>query len=738
MDSTSNLHDEMTPFLDAESDRLGGVEEQHPDPAGPQVILKGVLELTRDQEDSLVAWVDSRLQAMETELGRDRVILSDRGYQAQAAYADLDTFCGRRRIFELMYNKRVDWRVTAIGQLFARTNLHVPIIRRFVQQQIARAQNYFFQTEPWFSVNPQGAADVPTATKINRFAQWKFRAGKIKAVFDRAIEKAMIRGEAVVKTAAAHRSDFYEEIAEVAVTEPGGEILLANDGKPIKKGDAVTAAVDEIADPATGEMMRQTVIGPDNEPVMVLARDPQTQVPTGGFAYESRRIRAENVHYHGPEAEMVYYLDFLCPENAPSVQDAEIVAHYYDVPASALIASYLVRRDADPATAAQMLTALRDLGTVQPGERAYADGLRPEDGERRNHHPDTSDASEGMIGIAEVYLRRDVNGDGLQEEVALWMDRTSKRVIFYDYTRNVTQDGKRPFHVVRVNPVDGRWYGSGQVDLFWDLQQFIDLTMNRWNLSQSEAGRVTAWNPEACYEGDGNKNLVMNAGVAYRLKPGKTIEDLVQVKYLSDLKGSDLQAQMEYFQQMALNLSGVASANDAHQAGLDSGKLATGIRNIEKAGQEMFAPLISHLEEGITSACESLLKLLVATMTEAEVFPYFEGDIQHMDQIQPAEMADMDFLVEMELTRYKNEQQLEQVLAALGIIERFYALDPTLQEVAAPLYRRALKLFDIPHADTLIVPGAIWTGEQAQQFLATAGAKQAAGPTNPGESEPNL
>lgn len=75
--------------------------------------------------------------------------------------------------------------------------------------------------------------------------------------------------------------------------------------------------------------------------------------------------------------------------------------------------------------------------------------------------------------------------------------------------------------------------------------------------------------------------------------------------------------------------------------------------------------------------------------------------------MKPAEIDGLDFIVEMELTRYKNEQELVQTLHALDLIDRFYGESPEKQQIIAPIYRTALKLFGQQHADQVILPG-IW------------------------------
>lgn len=737
--NTPGPADEITRFLNRQG--ADAIVAQKKNPQAPEVVFPGVLTLTRDQEIALVDRCFQRKENLELVLGADRSRMNETDYAASASLDDMRYFFGRRRLYELIYHKRVDWRPFAYGSnsIFAKAgcNLHLPMIRRIVQQQISRASNYFFSTDPWFFASPQGPADQASAARINRFAQWKFRRGGIRPVLEQAIEKAMIRGEAVVKTAAIRNSRFYEDVLTVAIDPSTGEPLLASDGDYIQQSDTWQAVMREEVDPATGELVAVPETDETGEPIMVLSRDPATQMPAAELTWDTRVVQRERILYAGPEASLLYYLDFLCPEDARDVQSADFVAHLYDMPASQLTQAYLDRSpDADPEQKTKMVDLLKRAAGARVSQPVAATGPRPEDGGQIAVENTQDSLPTGRVPIMECYVTMDVNDDGQPEDVMIILDRETRAPIYYDYLDRVTPDGKRPFHVVRVNPVDGRWYGNSQVDVYWDLQMFVDLTWNRWNFAQSNAARVDFWNPSAVFEGDGNPHLRLNAGRAYRLKPGFSADDALQSKYLSDLKGGDLQSQIEFVLQLATTMSGVSSANDASLSGLDTSKLATGIRNIEKSGQELFAPLISHLEPGLGSACESLLALLVSAMDGPEVYQYFEGEVR-VEEIRPDDLRGIQFLVEMELTRYKTEQELQQGLAALDVIDRFYTLAPDLQQVVAPIYRNLLKLFSIDHADRVVVPGLLMAPPSSNP-VNPAQAAQAVTPRPSGKSEVNL
>ena len=109
--------------------------------------------------------------------------------------------------------------------------------------------------------------------------------------------------------------------------------------------------------------------------------------------------------------------------------------------------------------------------------------------EENIENTDTSEESGSPIAkIAEFHMTYDVDGDGILEKFMLVIERETKLPIFYDFTAELTPDGKRPFEMMRINPVPGRAYGIGGIEMFESTQNIIDLLINRMNHSQSRAG----------------------------------------------------------------------------------------------------------------------------------------------------------------------------------------------------------------------------------------------------------
>lgn len=688
------------------------------------------LELDREREQNLVDHAMTRFQTLGLQMGRD-VCAGSGWYSTPGASArdalgidsPQETWMGKRVLYDLTYRNDMRWRVNLLGGIFAKTNLVVPAARRICRQMIARAVNYFFATSPWFSAYPVGAMDRVKADQTDRYARWKMDQAKLQRTEEQAVERAFILGEAVIKTSWANRQQFYKTEAEVLVDENGADILGA-DGDYIMKSDKwILDSVEDPAQPGSGIMVEAEL--------MMLERDGVTPQPPGELIFLKKKITRRITHYKGPEAKVIQFRDFLCPLEAETVQEADCVVHIYDKAVMELADEWKKAIPLD-ATAEERMEAnrqavkmLRMIGNSSGNLNSAqnSQGVDAASGERLQ-----SDQTQPILEIGEFHLRYDADGDGLLEDVFLVIDLKTRVPIFYDYEANITPDGLRPFSVVRVNEVPGRWYGLGAMEMFQTSQEIVDLWMNRKSFATSQMGRVTFWDPSKTKEGTAQPNLLMNGGMTYTLNTGAKAEEALSVIYLDDNKIDDLQDMIEFFMQLMMNESGVTNANDGNVAGMESTKLATGIRNIEKSGQELFGLYLGHLEPGISESLEKMVKILFANMDQMEVYRYFESgeaggeDSSQMMEINPGDIANLQINTRILLTRRRGEQVIESNARIVELVEKFYSFPFLIQQIIVTQFVEMAKQFQCPNADKLFIPVEV-------PIVGPTGALNTAGPT---------
>lgn len=727
----------------------------------PLVPFTGDLVLNREAEDRLMEHCTGRIKQLEEEMGRTMVQNTGWWLEGGESQKAAESWMGKRERYEATFHNNLEWRSHVLGDkknnIFAHSNLTVPLSRRIARQMVARANNYFFATDPWFSAQAErGSGDDELAEKIDHYAKYKLREAKSKSSKEKAVELAFVRGECVLKSTYTRKVDWYETTAEVLV-DIEGEPILTSDGDYIFKNDRWGPEV--LVDETTGA--EEVMPGSD-----VLERDPTVRKPDD-LLWQSMRIRRQVEQFEGAECKPVYYKDFLCPLTAETVQDADFVAHLYDMPLMELAEQYrkrnvLADKEEDASKEGgewketlKAVALLRELADGDGSPKAAAN--RKE--ENALYEPETLiGAGDGVKRgdtvreLAECMLYFDANMDGIREHIFVVLDRDSGRPVYYDYMANMTPDGRRPFDVIRPSAVDGRWYGSGAMELFDETQQIVDLLINRWNFANSGAGRVTFWNPSLTVEGDRNPNLKLNDGGTYTPKPGVEIENILTYVELPNVKHEQLKDMFEFFLQAAMNESGVQHANDANMVGLDQAKLATGIRNIEKSGMEMFGAYISALEPGIQDCLTREINLLFANLDKEEWFEYYareeadsgegaasvEPAVARVSLITPEEVRDLTIRVNVLLTRYKGEQMMEQSSTGWRIVQEYYSQDPAIQARTAHFVRMMLKSLDLGvNAEATIQPVELQdpSGQGAVNDAAAAHAART-GPDN--TPEPNL
>lgn len=603
---------------------------------------------------------------------------------------------------------------------------------------------------------PQPAAPtgITAADQANDFAKYKFKQAHIKEAFTKGVEKTFIRGEQVIKTGHFTDAILYQSFSNVAIASPSTPKvpLMANDGDYLYDTDrwvltaqptapqrqAIQRAADTAGQPPDftvlppgfqledwqQQMAIQQAANTGGEPdltripsALTLERDPTTLYPTadsgaldqnGQLIFKKLRVKRRKIRYKGPVADPVNADDFLFPLTAPDLQKADFICHVYDIQALQLVQMFVDRlkatgeldKDEYPRVLEMLRIAPRYSGQATD---TMATGPKPE--LRESFALVTENRGAPILNIGEGYMTMDVDGDGAMEEVFMIVDLKTRRPIIYDHLPNVFPDAKRPFHMFCINPVEGRCHGIGMVEIFSEMQRLIDLLANRIEFSTSQAGTVTFWQPLLTQEGLANKALKLNVGETYtKIDPKTPTEQILDRKVLYEFKADTLKPLLEQFQQLFTNLGGVATTNDADAAGLNPTKLATGINNIQQAGEEQFAPLIGHLTPGIESAVLALMYQLIANADDSEIYHVLQNGKQVPMQIQTIDIRNLEFSAEVELTRYRGQQSQAEAQGMITAAANFYANPLLLQERLLQLYKALGKGYQIGNVDAIFIP----------------------------------
>jgi hypothetical protein len=679
---------------DAALKEAGGVTPPQNEPLVP---FQTALKLTYEQEKKMLEHAFKRFEDLNRDSGRD-VTIQPNWWMNQAPAVNIalmsqglqpyETFMAKRSRYDATFSNDVAWRPYNFGpdNIFYSSNLTVPLVRRICRQMIARAKNAFFGASPWFSASPtpvSGIDEIPDLEDkiddIQAFLRFKLGESQSnsKESMGRGIRRALILGECPMKTSYVVRDQMYDIEAQVLHT-PEGQPIRAADGNFITQDD-------------------KWVDAQDGNGTQVLARDPDIEQPLAPI-WQKIPLNRRQVLFEGTKTVPIYYKDFLCPLTAEDEQTADTIIHIYDTPVMEFVDLVVKRGMVDDTAedrlgaAQKMLALVKAMEGNSPAPKA-AMNVETRPGENYLSAP-SMETGGPVSEFAEFYLWYDANGDGVAENIMLVADRNTKKPIFYDHVANVTTDGLRPIKVLRVNPVEGRWYGVGIMELFESYQNITDLLVNRWNFSQSRSGRVDFWDPTATQEGDRDPNLKMNWGGTYTLKPGKDAKNVLNSVYLTDVKFEQIHEMIQFFMQLAMNESGVANANDGRAAGLASDELATGIIQTQQSGDELFKPIIDELRPGLEAILDREIDTTLANMNPEEVYSYLNGDKYMIGKMTADDVRNMKFKTRIELTTLKNQQNLQVSAQAAAIVEKFYLLPPAVQAKVEHFYRQQLRVLE--------------------------------------------
>lgn len=712
---------------------------QPSDPNKPQVVFPSAYRLSAADEKDLIDYAFDRLDELESELGRDKTRGGSwwEGQSQDSVDQSRKSWMGKRQVYELTYENEMDWRKTAFGEIFEESNWHLPVTRRVVSQQVARANAHFFGSDPWFFADVMLSADDGLQQNAERYLRNKFDEAAIRHTLEAAVERAFVRGEAVVKRGHRRETDIFEAEMEVMVDPATKKPVLDSRGEYVTRDTRVTVVNEAPIIPAAGiTKLYSEETAPAQAMKQRMALEDGTVLPVG-FAYEKRTVPRRNVLFDGPSLELCYFADLLIPLTAKSIDAADCLVHLYNIPWSDLADQW--NREAagvgeeaqnfDTAAAVEALRAIEgNTGndTAANSASSLHRAERPEDSFSDNG--EVSSKPHTATGkIAEFWLRYDANKDGIHENIILVADRETRRPIRYDYVANVTPDGKRPFSCIRVNPVDGRWYGVGSMQVYEQIQDIIDLQVNRWNVSSGRAGRADFLNRAAIEGGETDPDVPINAwGETLWLKEGFTADQALSFVVLPEVKADDLKNMIDLYMQMAMNMSGVQHANDAGQAGLASAKTATSILNLDKSGHEMFGQILSHLESGIIPAVNAVGEIVIVNMSAIESLHWEDDDRARYSTIRRADLGDHRIRLRLTLSKYKAEQEKLDISSVIAAGLEFYSIqDPTARAGMVALYRQFARHHGVRNPET------VFPDQGPPQALPGDGANTVAAPVSP-------
>jgi hypothetical protein len=610
-----------------------------------------------------------------------RILVEDAASMLDQYQGEMATWYAKRKEYERQANADFSARVSGDPSdadrekqtIFDLSNESLNIVRNVTRFMKARCSEDIFGSRPWMSVRAVGGADENLAAQMNRHAPFKFDQAGYTGMGKEAVGTALDLGEAVIKTTHRTDKDRFERMELVLVSKASG--------KPIVVGLKDTAGNPQQNDDGTeiGDY-----IYPDDPTftdaesgVEVYEKAPEIPVDPSRTEFREVLVEEETTTYHGLDAEVVRFDDFIAPLNIPTLDVADCVGHVFQRTVGELRALY---------GTPQNKHLFDDLETEPEGPKSAAASPRNTMGEAANTRQRVQ--RNPMVRVREVYLRNyDVFGEGRGRNIFMVLAGNGSLLepIYVEYLANITARGKLPFSPVAVNRVPGRWYGRGFYELYEGSQKLIDRLINAIIYrNENNADPLTFWQPGNTEEGQTDKTLRRGPGKTITLRPGKTAQDAVQIMELPDLDERTWEL-VQLIMQLIQTDSGVTSAAQGDYSALPSASTATGVSSILQSASTLHRMLTEDLKEGFESAILLGLLTIYARQDADETFTVLEGDAAEVMSLANARtLAQLELNVQLLLTRFHMREQRES--AQLVITQVLPAWMQVLQASGLPLF----------------------------------------------------
>jgi hypothetical protein len=654
----------------------------------PKIDVGG-MELTDAQYDRLLNRALDRINELRSDMGIDG-----------SGMAIENGWAWKREVNQRQYDNDWGWR-KALGGIFAYSNFSLNISKRYARLMAAKTTDTLVGTDPFFSAMPTEHGSPDLAKEGEWYVQEQMTEVNAKKRLKEAQKTALIRNESVVKLSWVSNQTHFRGPVEVAVgpfayDTPTGQQIFG-EGQPIMtpKGKYIYRKDDVFEDPNV-----QGLLHLEKEPAVTF------------------RHAIDQYHYfpdldqtlEGPEGldlRTLDFRDFLCPLKAASVHEADINVHLFDEQFERLQHQYR-----------GFPLAEKYFKENVPGTN---EGKTSGDQQPKTEKGEMEDASKVLriVHCGDVYMRcNPFEGDpedlGLESEIWLVLDVKNKKIIWADYLGNHMK--KRPFEVIPgVELVQGRWYGVGVFEMLDHKQLYIDTQFNRVNFKSSKSSSVRFRSKNAVSQWKAGEKIVIG---------DNKILDIEDPRF--DAKNPPLfQVNLTEIDEYAMKLIelmiqagstevGIVGPDDAGMAGLDSQKLATGIKSLERTGNLLMKFTESDHADAITDILDQAVDIILEHMDEDEIA--YKADTNELFNLNREEIRKLKKSVKLLLTKSRSTETIETARMVIQLCREYYeALTPFTRQKLRAEYLRQLKALEAPDADQLL---AVVTDEEVAQWQA--------------------
>ena len=617
------------------------------------------LILNQEQEEKLVEYALDRVESL-AEDNRER-IFSD------------------KLAWKTYQNDRSDRE--DLDSIYTQSNTPVPLTSLVVDHFLARAEDEITGTSPYFEFKPQGVSDTRAAEEFNRYFHWKLEdKGRIRERLEESFLHIFLQRAAIFKSVYEERKSTWYDMERNALfdNEEQSFVDLLDIG-PVIEGE--TEMIPEM-NPETGEMETR------------LAADPSFSVIPGKHEFKSfpEGVPTQQIKYKGPRSVVVDTDRFLAPSSVEHLEYADFIAELYDKDLNWCREIFLEREWLSYADYAE--TAKKDSN--------------PRTKSQKNEESKDSKKFDSekipMVPVVECWISRDVLGTGEPQEFCVFIDTETKKAIYYEYTAKLTPDNRPPYVTVAIGKMQNRWWGPSLPEKIRVYQEYIDKQFNSESYrNELAANPIIGVNPQAVE--DEPEDVELHAGKLFQLKDQYGMEDFLSFSALPNMD-QKTQELIDFVFGMVQLWLGVSNMAQGDYQALSPANTATGVeatlREASKIGRRWMRRIVRGFEEHLTK----LIKLSMATMDEAEIYEYMEGEVSAFAEMTPEKIANLEMNCKVIMSQDQGQRAIEKANLALQVQERYLEHPPEIRPFSRPMFKRILDALGFENIDELLPEAA--------------------------------
>ena len=609
-----------------------------------------------------------------------------------------------------IYNNNRKDRATS-DSIFDYSNVSVPLTSLVVDHFMARAEDEITGTSPYFKFAPQGPSDIKTAESYDKYFNWKLEKGaKARERLEESYLHIFVQRAAIMKAVFEERTSRWRDYERNALFNNGtGEFEQLLDIGPIVEGEAIFAP---SIDPLTGN------------PELRLEADPSFVMQPGLHEFKPypEGVPTEQVKYKGPRTVVVDSDRFLCSTNVENIENADAIMELYDKPLRWAQDMFLERDWCTFENFKNMVKKDANPRTESVKNDDYKENLSFDDDENP------------IIQVVECWIKRDVLGTGTPQDIVVFLEPETRKILYYEYVAKVTPDNRVPYSTIAINKYQNRWWGPSLPERILPYQEYIDKQFNSQSYrNELAANPIVGVNPNAVE--DEPDEVELHAGKVFELKDQHTIDDFINFAQMPSMD-RDTQGHIDFVFGLVQLWFGVSNMAQGDYQALAPANTATGVeatlREASKIGRRWMRRIVRGFEDHLTK----MVKVAMATMDQAEVYTYMEGQVENFGTMTPEMVKDLDMNVSVILSRDQGQRAIEKSQLALQVQERYFNYPPELRPFTRPMLKRMLDAMGYENTDELLPQEAPPDPRQEAEIMKLlqdgAGAPPAAGANTEG------